>query len=52
MDAKNIIVQGETVKYVLAINRQDFSMATGDFQVELRWGLQGQTKVIKKSEMM
>ena len=52
MDAKNIIVQGETVKYILLIDRQDFSMSNGDFQVELRWGLQGQTKVIKKSEMM
>ncbi len=52
MTEKDIIVQGETVKYVVAIDRQDFSMEAGDFQVELRWGLMGGSKIIKKADMM
>ena len=52
MDASNIIVQGETVKYLMNITRKDFSMAEQDFQVELRWGMLGESKVIKKSEML
>ena len=52
MTEKDIIVQGEMVKYVLLIDREDFSMATGNFQVELRWGLQGESKVITKEDMM
>ena len=51
MTEKDIIVQGEMVKYLLTIDREDFSMANGNFQVELRWGLMGSKMVIQKSEM-
>ena len=48
----NVIQQGEVVKFIMAITRQDFSMATGNFQVELSWGLLGSKKVIKKADML
>ena len=48
----NVIQQGEVVKFIMAITRQDFSMATGNFQLELTWGLLGGKKVIKKADML
>ena len=48
----NVIQQGEVVKFIMAITREDFSMATGNFQVELSWGLLGQKKLISKADML
>lgn len=48
----NVIQQGEVVKFIMAIDREDFSMATGNFQVELLWGLLGKKKVITKADML
>ena len=48
----NVIQQGEVVKFIMDITREDFSMATGNFQVELSWGLLGQKKLISKADML
>lgn len=52
MDCTNIIKQGEEAKYAVMIDYEGFSMDTDDFKVELSWGLQGQSVVIEKSQMI
>ena len=52
INSKNIIQQGEEAKYRIAIEREGFSMMEDPFSVILKWGMQGQTLEIQKSEMM
>jgi len=52
INSKNIIQQGEEAKYLIAIEREGFSMADNDFSVTLSWGMQGRHLTIPKSQMM
>lgn len=51
MDEKNIIQQGELVKYIITSQDPNFNIEEEDFTVELFYGLMGKKLVIKKSEM-
>lgn len=51
MDCKNILQQGDEAKYAMRIDHDRFSMESDDFQVELSWGLMGNTLLIPKSQM-
>jgi len=52
INSKNIIQQGEEAKYRIAIEREGFSMSENPFSVTLKWGMQGRTLEIQKSEML
>lgn len=52
INSKNIIQQGEEVKYRIAIEREGFSMTEDPFMLTLKWGMQGRTLMIQKSEML
>lgn len=52
MDCKNILQQGEEAKYGVSISRENFSMESDEFEIELSWGLQGESITIKKDEMV
>lgn len=52
INSKNIIQQGEEVKYRIAIEREGFSMTENPFMLTLKWGMQGRTLTIGKSEML
>lgn len=49
MDKKNIIQQGERVKYMVTFLRPDFNPEEMDFELELRYGFLGRKIVIPKS---
>ena len=51
MDEKNIIQQGELVKYIITSHNPNFNIEEDDFTVELLYGMMGRKIVIKKSEM-
>lgn len=51
MDCTNILMQGEEAKYAMRINQEGFNQETDDFQLELSYGMTGQSLIIKKSEM-
>lgn len=52
INSKNIIQQGEEAKYRIAIEREGFSMTENPFMLTLKWGMQGRTLTIGKSEML
>lgn len=52
INSKNIIQQGEEAKYRIAIEREGFSMTENPFMLTLKWGMQGRTLTIDKSEML
>ena len=52
MDAKNIIQQGELVKYIITSRNPNFNIEEDDFTVELIYGMLGRKLVIPKSEMV
>ena len=52
MDEKNIIQQGETVKYIITSRDPYFNIDEDDFYVELIYGRMGKKITIQKSEMM
>jgi len=52
MDEKFIIAKGDTAKYRLTIERDDFNMQRDDFNVVLKFGLMGKQKVLEKSDMI
>ena len=52
INSKNIIQQGEEAKYRIAIEREGFSMSEHPFALTLKWGMQGPTLEIQKSEML
>ena len=52
INSKNIIQQGEEAKYRIAIEREGFSMTENPFALTLKWGMQGRTLTIDKSEML
>ena len=52
MDAKNIVQQGEEVKYKITINRQGFIQNEDNFRVKLTWGMMNKEIVIDKSQMI
>jgi hypothetical protein len=52
MDAKNIIQQGELVKYIITSRNPNFNIEEDDFTVELLYGLMGRKLVVPKSEMV
>ena len=51
MDEKNIIQQGETVKYIITSRNPNFDIEEDDFTVELFYGMMGKKLTIQKSEM-
>lgn len=52
INSKNIIQQGEEAKYRIAIEREGFSMTENPFMLTLKWGMQGRTLTVDKSEML
>lgn len=52
MDCTNILQRGDEAKYSVYINQEGFSMDTDDFEIELSWGMMGDTLTITKSEMI
>ena len=52
MTEKDIIKQGETVKYIVTSRNPNFNIEDDDFRVELIYGMMGKKLVIQKSEMM
>ena len=52
MDEKNIIQQGETVKYIITSRNPNFNIEEDDFYVELLYGRMGKKLTIQKSEML
>lgn len=52
MDSKNIIQQGEEVKYQITINRIGFLMNEDNFRVRLTWGMLGKELIINKDQMI
>ena len=52
MDAKNIIQQGETLKYIITSQNPNFDIEENDFYVELIYGMRGQKLVIRKADML
>ena len=51
MTEKDIIQQGETVKYIVTSRNPNFNIEDDDFRVELIYGMMGKKLVIQKSEM-
>lgn len=51
MEVKFFIQEGDVAKFQLQIEHADFSQATDNFYVVLRWGLFGKSLTIQKSEM-
>ena len=51
MTEKDIIQQGETVKYIVTSRNPNFNIEDDDFRVELIYGMMGKNLVIQKSEM-
>jgi len=52
MDSKNIVQQGEEVKYKITINHQNFVMSVDNFYVRLTWGMLKKQMVIRKNQMI
>ena len=52
MDAKNIIQQGETLKYIITSQNPNFDIEENDFYVELIYGIRGHKMVIRKADML
>ena len=52
MDEKNIIQQGETVKYIITSRNPNFNIEEDDFYVELLYGRMSKKITIKKSDML
>ena len=52
MDAKNIIQQGETLKYIITSQNPNFNIEENDFYVELVYGMRGHKLVIRKEDML
>lgn len=52
MDEKNIIQQGEMVKYIITSRNPHFDIEENDFYVELLYGRMGKKITIKKSDML
>ena len=52
MDSKNIVQQGEKVKYIVTSQNPNFNMETCDFYVELHYGMMGRKLIIPKSEFL
>lgn len=52
MDSKNIVQQGEKVKYIVTSRNPNFNMEEDDFYVEILYGLMGKKLVIPKSEFL
>ena len=52
MDAKNIVQQGEKLKYIVTSQNPNFNMETCDFYVELHYGMMGKKLTIQKSEFL
>lgn len=52
MDEKNIIQQGEVVKYIITSRNPNFNIEEDDFRVELIYGMRDSKLVIQKSEML
>lgn len=50
MDAKNIVQQGEKLKYIVTSRNPNFDMEEDDFYVEILYGMMGKKLVIPKSE--
>ena len=51
MTENDIIVAGEEVKYFIDIEHEGFSMLENDFQVELVYGMRGESFTLTKQEM-
>ena len=52
MTEKDIIQQGEKVKYILTSRNPNFNIEEDDFYVELLYGMMGKKMTIPKSEML
>ena len=52
MDPKNIVQQGEMLKYIITSQNPNFNMEEDDFYVELIYGMMGKKLVIPKSDMI
>ena len=52
MDAKNIVQQGELLKFKVTSNRLDLDMDEVDFYVEIKFGLLGKKITIPKSDFV
>ncbi len=50
MTEKDIIQQGETVKYIITSRNPNFNIEDDDFRVELIYGMMGKKLTIQKSE--
>lgn len=52
MDERNIIIQGERAKYIVTSTNPNFDMETGDFYVEIIYGMMGKKITIQKNEFL
>ena len=52
MDSKNIVQQGEKLKYIVTSRNQNFNMEECDFYVEILYGMMGKKLVIPKSDFL
>lgn len=52
MDEKNIIQQGEKVKFIITSRNPNFNIEEDDFYVEIIYGMMGKKLTIQKSDML
>ena len=52
MTEKDIIQQGEKVKYIITSRNPNFNIEESDFYVELLYGMMGKKLVIRKQDML
>lgn len=52
MNTKNIVQQGELLKFKIMSNRPDLDLETVDFEMEIKYGLLGKKITIPKSEFI
>lgn len=52
MDEKNIIIQGERAKYIVTCTNPNFDMETGEFYIEILYGMMGKKITIQKQDML